>query len=124
MALLARARVVDFEMRGGRRGILGLKWFSAKKVFSLAFFWMLYVQSGVIAFRHLTVPMFSALRWSTSLVTVLGEYVAFEKVTPFASLAPILVMVAGSDVAGATDPSFNATEYAWVGVCVLSGGRL
>ena len=120
MALLARARIIDFEMKGGRGGILGLKWSTAKKVFPLAFFWMLYVQSGVIALRYLTVPMFSALRRATSLVTVLGEYVAFGKVTPFSSLAAILVMVAGSAVAGATDLSFNATGYAWVGVCVLS----
>ena len=45
----------------------------------------------------------------------------FRKVTPFSSLATIFVMVAGSAVAGATDPSFNATGYAWVGICVLSG---
>ena len=122
MIILGKTRFIDFEMEGGGGcGILGgLKWTIAKKVFPLAFFWMLYVQSGVIALRYLTVPMFSALRRSTSFVTVLGEYVAFGKVTPFSSLAAIFVMVAGSAVAGATDLSFNATGYAWVGVCVFS----
>jgi hypothetical protein len=30
----------------------------ARSVFWLAFFWMAYVQSGVIALRYLTVPMY------------------------------------------------------------------
>ena len=81
---------------------------------------MLYVQSGLLALRYLTVPMFGVLRRSTTLITVLGEYVAFGKVTPASSMAAILVMVTGAALAGATDLSFNATGYAWVGVCVVS----
>ena len=120
MVLLGNARVIDFDMKNGKGGILGLKWITAKKMFPLAFFWMLYVQSGLLALRYLTVPMFGALRRSTTLITVLGEYLAFGKVTPASSMAAILVMVTGAALAGATDLSFNATGYAWVGVCVVS----
>ena len=50
IAGLARARVMDF---GGRPTLA-----HARSVFWLAFFWMAYVQSGVIALRYLTVPMY------------------------------------------------------------------
>ena len=119
MVLLSKARVIDFKMKGGG-GILGLKWTTGKRIFPLAFFWMLYVQSGLLALRYLTVPMFGVLRRSTTLITVLGEYLAFGKVTPASSMAAILVMVAGAALAGATDLSFNAAGYAWVSVCILS----
>ena len=69
MALLARARVIDFEVRAGRRGILGLKWFTAKKVFPLAFFWMLYVQPGkrtASLFRKRRIPPARSLSSSTA----------------------------------------------------------
>lgn len=120
MILLGITRVIDFDIKNGGGGVLGLKWATAKRMFPLAFFWMLYVQSGILALRYLTVPMFSSLRRSTTLITALGEYFAFGKVTPTSSMAAILVMVTGAALAGATDLSFNATGYAWVGVCVLS----
>lgn len=119
MVVLSKAHVIDFKMKGGG-GILGLKWTTGKRMFPLAFFWMLYVQTGLIALRYLTVPMFGVLRRSTTLITVLGEYLAFGKVTPAWSMTAILVMVAGAALAGATDLSFNATGYAWVSVCILS----
>lgn len=120
MILLSESRVIDFELRSGRGGLLGLKWAATKKIFPLAFFWMLYVQSGLQALNYLTVPMFGVLRRSTTLITVLGEYLVFGRVTQASSMAAILVMVSGAALAGATDLSFNATGYAWVGVCVVS----
>ena len=119
MVFLGEARVIDFKMKNGG-GIFGLRWAKAKKMFPLALFWMLYVQSGVLALRYLTVPMFSALRRSTTLITAVGEYIAFGKVMPCPSMAAVLVMVAGAVLAGATDLSFNATGYAWLCVCVFS----
>lgn len=50
IAGLSRAGVMDF---GGRPTLA-----HARSVFWLAFFWMGYVQSGVIALRYLTVPMY------------------------------------------------------------------
>lgn len=50
IAGLGRAGVMDF---GGRPTLA-----HARSVFWLAFFWMAYVQSGVIALRYLTVPMY------------------------------------------------------------------
>lgn len=120
MILLGQARVIDFKVKGRGGGVLGLQWSTAKKMFPLAFFWMLYVQSGLLALQFLTVPMFGVLRRSTTLITVLGEYLAFRKVTPPSSMAAILVMITGAALAGATDLSFNTAGYAWVGVCVFS----
>ena len=120
LVFLGVTQVIDFGLKGGRTGIFGLKLTTARKVFPLAFFWMLYVQSGLLALRHLTVPMFSALRRSTTLVAAVGEYLILGKVTPCSSMAAILVMVAGAAIAWATDLSFNARGYVWVGICVLS----
>ena len=50
IAGLGRAGIMDF---GGRPTLA-----HARSVFWLAFFWMAYVQSGVIALRYLTVPMY------------------------------------------------------------------
>jgi solute carrier family 35 len=92
----------------------------AKQVLPLAFFWMLYVQSGVIALRYLTVPMFGVMRRATTLLTAAGEYLAFGTITPAASMLSIVVMVTGAAMAGSTDLSFSAKGYAWVSVCVAS----
>ena len=121
MLHLGNARIVDLKMKETKGGtFLGLNWTMVRKIFPLALFWMLYVQSGVIALRYLTVPMFSALRRSTTLITALGEYLAFGKVVPASSMAAILVMVSGAILAGLTDLSFSAKGYAWLGVCVFS----
>lgn len=121
MTVLSKARIIDLDMLVREKGgMLGLKWTKVKKIFPLAFFWMLYVQSGVFALRYLTVPMFSSLRRSTTLMTALGEYIAFGKVQPASSMAAIFLMVSGAALAGATDLSFNAKGYAWLGVCVFS----
>ena len=93
---------------------------SAKAVAPLAGLWMLYVQSGVIALRHLTVPMYSVLRRSTTLLVVIGEYLAFGKVPTPPAAASIGAMAAGAALAGSADLSFSPVGYAWVGVCVVS----
>ena len=120
MVFLGEARVIDFGIKNSKGGVIGLNWNMAKKVFPLAFFWMLYVQSGLLALRHLTVPMFGALRRSTTLVVAIGEYVVLGQRTPRSSMITIMVMVSGAALAGATDLSYNARGYAWVSICVLS----
>lgn len=116
MLSLGRARV----FRYCDEGKLAIQWSTAKQVFPLAFFWMLYVQSGVIALRYLTVPMFGVLRRATTLLTAAGEYLAFGTVTPASSMLSVVVMVSGAAMAGATDLSFSAKGYAWVSVCIAS----
>lgn len=96
------------------------RWAVAKSVAPLAILWMLYVQSGVIALRYLTVPMYSVLRRATTLLVVAGEYFAFAKVPTPAAAAAIAAMAAGAAIAGSADLAFSAPGYAWVAVCVVS----
>ena len=92
------------------------------QVFPLAFFWWLYVVSGVTALRYLTVPMYrcagclqlrplhnsspelthpvncSVLRRATTFLVVGGEYIAFGKAPSLGGLvrlAAVLWQVAG-----------------------------
>lgn len=90
------------------------------QVAPLAFFWWLYVVSGVTALRYLNVPMFSVLRRSTTLLVVLGEVVTFGRRPSARSLAALTVMVVGAAVAGLSDPTFSAPGYFWVFVCVVA----
>ena len=112
MAVLHAGRALDV---GGRP-----RWETAKAVAPLAVLWMLYVQSGVIALRYLTVPMYSVLRRATTLLVVFGEYLAFGKVPTPAAGAAIAAMAVGAAVAGSADLAFSAPGYAWVAVCVVS----
>ncbi|KAL4422650.1 hypothetical protein ABPG75_008847 [Micractinium tetrahymenae] len=93
---------------------------SARKAAPLAFFWWLYVVSGVTALRHLNVPMFSVIRRSTTLFVVAGEFWLFHKRPSRRSLAALLLLLGGAVVAGLTDLTFNAAGYVWVSVCVVS----
>ncbi|KAL4449009.1 hypothetical protein ABPG77_007726 [Micractinium sp. CCAP 211/92] len=93
---------------------------SARKAAPLAFFWWLYVVSGVTALRHLNVPMFSVIRRSTTLFVVSGEFWLFNKRPSHRSLAALLLMVGGAVVAGLTDLTYSPAGYAWVSLCVVS----
>lgn len=112
MLLLSSARAMDV----GPRPTLA----SCRAVAPLAVLWMLYVQSGVIALRYLTVPMYSVLRRATTLLVVGGEYLAFGKVPTPAGAAAIGAMAAGAALAGSADLAFSAPGYVWVSVCVVS----
>ncbi|KAI7842780.1 hypothetical protein COHA_003526 [Chlorella ohadii] len=92
----------------------------ARKVAPLAFFWWLYVVSGVTALRYLNVPMYSVIRRSTTLLVVSGEFWMFNKRPTRRSLAALLLMVCGAVVAGITDLTFNLPGYIWVSICVVS----
>lgn len=93
---------------------------SARKAAPLAFFWWLYVVSGVTALRYLNVPMYSVIRRSTTLLVVAGEYWMFAKRPTRRSLAALLLMVGGAVVAGMTDLTFSLPGYTWVSICVAS----
>ena len=49
------------------------RWGTLKKVLPLTVTWWVYVVSGLIALRHLSVPMFSVFRRVTTLLVMVGE---------------------------------------------------
>ncbi|KAK9803490.1 hypothetical protein WJX73_008278 [Symbiochloris irregularis] len=93
---------------------------NAKQVFPLAFFWWLYVVSGVTALRYLTVPMYSVLRRATTFLVVGGEWLVFSKTPTPKGLASIGLMILGAILAGATDLSFSLPGYVYVSICAVS----
>eukprot|EP00884_Botryococcus_braunii_P004078 jgi/Botrbrau1/13671/Bobra.0378s0005.1 len=111
MVLLKEARLVDF----GR-----LSWRTVRQVAPLALCWWIYVVSGVTALRYLTVPMYSVFRRTTTLLTVVGEWLMFGKVPTPAAVVAILIMLTGATIAGATDLSFSLPGYIFVTICVVS----
>ena len=115
---------IFFSLALGKLGVIDfggpLSLSSARQVMPLALMWMLYVQSGLIALKYLTVPMFGVLRRATTVVVVTGEYFAFRKVPSTTRLCAVAIMVAGASLAGASDLSFSAPGYAWVSVCIAA----
>eukprot|EP00499_Haloplacidia_sp_CaronLabIsolate_P010397 CAMPEP_0196772410 /NCGR_PEP_ID=MMETSP1104-20130614/2216_1 /TAXON_ID=33652 /ORGANISM="Cafeteria sp., Strain Caron Lab Isolate" /LENGTH=336 /DNA_ID=CAMNT_0042142545 /DNA_START=1 /DNA_END=1011 /DNA_ORIENTATION=- len=82
-----------------------------KPMAPLAISFFLMVTTGLAALEFLNVPMFGALRRLTTLITMLSEMMLQGK--PFVPriALPIMVMVIGAIVAGATDLTFSFVGY-------------
>ncbi|KDD75983.1 hypothetical protein H632_c408p1 [Helicosporidium sp. ATCC 50920] len=65
-------------------------------------------------------PTISVLRRGTTVLVVLGEWHLLGKRSTSQQLMCLALMVGGAVVAGATDLTFSAPGYAWVGVCVAA----
>eukprot|EP01006_Ploeotia_vitrea_P046860 TRINITY_DN67068_c2_g2_i3.p1 TRINITY_DN67068_c2_g2~~TRINITY_DN67068_c2_g2_i3.p1 ORF type:complete len:288 (+),score=119.76 TRINITY_DN67068_c2_g2_i3:60-923(+) len=93
----------------------------AKRLSPLAISFVGMVLTGLAALRHLNVPMFSALRRVTTLLTMIGQYYVVGTSSPNSVKAAVLIMVSGSLVAGYWDLSYNAIGYFLVALnCVFT----
>ncbi|CAG9462528.1 unnamed protein product [Pedinophyceae sp. YPF-701] len=72
------------------------------------------ILSGLVGTGGLSVPMFIALRRFTVVVSLVLEYFVYKKTRSRASMAAVLLMVAGSLYAALTDLTFDAFGYAAV----------
>ena len=70
--------------------------------------------SGLGGTRSLSIPMFTALRRFSILMTMLGEYVVLDKEPTLQVILSVCGMVAGALVAAAFDLAFDAYGYALV----------
>ena len=96
------------------------RWGTLKKVLPLTVTWWVYVVSGLIALRHLSVPMFSVFRRATTLLVMVGEWAVLDKTPTPSNVLSVALMMLGGLVAGATDLMFTLPGYLMVGVLVLS----
>ncbi len=86
----------------------------------LAAAWWVYGLSGVIAMRHLNVPMFSAFRRISALIVMCGEYFLFNKLQPAANRAAVCLMCLAAFAAAMTDTTLTVPGVFWVMVCAIS----
>ncbi len=72
------------------------------------------VVSGLGGTRSLSIPMFTALRRFSILMTMLGEYVVLDKEPSLQVILSVCGMVSGALVAAAFDLAFDAYGYGLV----------
>jgi len=103
----------------------GFEFATAKQVLPLTLSFLGMVLTGLSSLGHLTVPMFDALRRSTTLITLLGQWKFLgQKPNPGVRWS-IYVMVGGAAVAATFDLSFDLLGYTLVLVnCFLTASYL
>mmetsp|Transcript_8177 Transcript_8177/g.16506 ORF Transcript_8177/g.16506 Transcript_8177/m.16506 type:complete len:139 (+) Transcript_8177:161-577(+) len=81
--------------------------------------WWIYVISGVSALQYLTVPMFSTLRKTTSLMVLIGESIYLHKSSTPKVWMSVSIMMLGSVLAGFTDLTYHPRGYIYVSICSI-----
>jgi len=111
--------------------MLGLAQFSgfevatAQQVMPLTLSFLGMVLTGLTSLGHLTVPMFDALRRSTTLITLFFQWYFLGQKSSTGVRWSIYVMVGGAVVAAAFDLAFDALGYFLVIVnCFLTAAYL
>mmetsp|Transcript_50079 Transcript_50079/g.128902 ORF Transcript_50079/g.128902 Transcript_50079/m.128902 type:complete len:336 (-) Transcript_50079:33-1040(-) len=84
---------------------------TAKKAAPLAIAFIAMVVTGLASLGKLSVPMYTALRRSTTLVVMVLEYFMLKKVSSKATWATVALMNVGAAVAAAGDFEFNLEGY-------------
>ncbi len=98
---------------------------TALQALPLAVCFMLMVLSGLAALRLLNVPMFSALRRFTTLITMLSERMLQGTRHSTGTVASMFLMVLGAVIAGIFDLTFDFTGYVLVAInCFVTAGYL
>lgn len=94
--------------------IPGLSFVIFTELAPVSFMFMGNVVSGLGSTRSLSLPMFTALRRFSIMMTMGGEYLVLSKVPSLAVVASVAAMVGGALVAAAYDLAFNTYGYALV----------
>eukprot|EP00455_Lapot_gusevi_P039558 TRINITY_DN4436_c0_g1_i2.p1 TRINITY_DN4436_c0_g1~~TRINITY_DN4436_c0_g1_i2.p1 ORF type:complete len:398 (-),score=109.70 TRINITY_DN4436_c0_g1_i2:112-1212(-) len=89
-------------------------WERAKKVSPLAISFVGMVLTGLSALNYLNVPMFSALRRGTTLITMFCEWYFLRMIPSLKIQLSVHGMVAGAIVAAISDLDFNFYGYTMV----------
>jgi len=98
---------------------------TAKQVLPLTLSFLGMVLTGLSSLGHLTVPMFDALRRTTTLITLLGQWYFLGQKSGGGVRFSIYIMVAGAGVAALGDLSFDLWGYTLVIVnCALTAAYL
>ena len=87
-----------------------------RKSIPLAFWFFVYVISGLSSLRSLTVPTWSALRRLTAIFILLFDYIYDSQKAPTGIISSVALMLAGGVVAAAGD--FDGTWQGYVQVAV------
>lgn len=96
-------------------------WEMAKKISPLSISFIFMVMTGLAALGDLNIPMFSALRRATTLITLYGEWYVVGTKASGETQASVWAMVAGAVVAALYDLDFNLYGYVMVTVnCVFT----
>mmetsp|Transcript_11776 Transcript_11776/g.49613 ORF Transcript_11776/g.49613 Transcript_11776/m.49613 type:complete len:535 (-) Transcript_11776:87-1691(-) len=90
------------------------------RVLPLTICWWVYVVSGLIALRYLSVPMFSVFRRATTMLVMVGEFVVLDKTPSLSNVVSVALMMLGGLVAGVTDLMYTFPGYVMVSVLVVS----
>jgi solute carrier family 35 protein len=83
----------------------------AKSLFVIAIMYVFNVMFGLMSLEFLTVPMYSVLKRGTIPATFVGEYLFLSSSAVGKTLPSIVVMLAGSVVAGYYDLHFSFFGY-------------
>lgn len=84
------------------------------KVFPLPLFFGANLICGLGGTQKISLPMFTALRRFSILMTLVGEYVVLRKVPQVAVVISVFAMVGGAVIAACKDLSFDFTGYGLV----------
>jgi len=109
--LLRRAGVVTFE---------DFNLNVAKKVFPLAAIFLFYVVISLSALGAVNIPMFTALRRTTILLVLLGEYMALSRLPSRSTVIATVIMTVGAIIAAAKDLTYDPLSYLLVALTNIS----
>lgn len=88
--------------------------FKNKKMWTLAGIYLGNLMSGLGGTKHLSLPMFIALRRFSIAMTAIGEFYLLRVRQTLAIILTIVTMIGGSLIAATSDLTFNALGYAMV----------
>jgi len=115
-----------FTMRSlGLAQFSAFKFATAQQVLPLVLSFLGMVLTGLTSLGHLTVPMFDALRRTTTLITLVGQWYYLGQRNSAGIRYSIYIMVSGAAIAAMYDFAFDALGYILVLVnCFLTAAYL
>ena len=92
----------------------------AKKVFPLAAIFLFYVVISLSALGAVNIPMFTALRRTTILLVLLGEYLALSRLPSRSTVIATVIMTVGAIIAAVKDLTYDPVSYMLVALTNIS----
>ena len=94
-----------------RRGAVSFSTNASSKEITIAVAYTANVAFGLLSIKHVSIPMFGALKRLTILACWVGEYWLFKSNSTMACVPALIVMVGGTIVAGWHDLEFSFIGY-------------